>query len=239
MFSIVRNKGSQLITALAISLSLSACVSTQSSQRLDNNLDAWQNVYKYGEARIVDDEIHLISTGNWFLLSKQKYKDFILEAEIKMPDVKEYSNSGIIFRADVAYNEKKKSNYAFGYQAEVDPSDRKWSGGLYEQGTKRQWLHPLHDKRSAPDADFKQNITKQWDETKANAYKHLEWNKYKIQAKGSEIKIWVNNVLTTHVIDEKTAEGFIGIQHHGSWAFKKNGDRTNTVKFRNIQITEI
>ena len=37
-----------------------------------------------------------------------------------------------------------KQNRAWGYQAEVDPSERKWSGGLYDEG-RRKWLWPGRD----------------------------------------------------------------------------------------------
>jgi hypothetical protein len=211
----------------------------QASEKLFNKADFsdCQNVYGHGEAKLVDGEVQLISGGgNWFFLTKKKYKDFILEAEIKMPKVDEYSNSGIIFRAQI--QEKKGKTSAVGYQAEVDPSDRKWSGGLYDQG-RRAWLHPKHEKRSKPDADFKKDHSPEWTEERANAYKHLEWNKYRIECRGSEIKIFVNDILTTHVTDTKDAEGYIAIQHHGSKEFKKSGDRTNTIKFRNILITEL
>jgi len=201
---------------------------------LGTSLSNWQNVYNDGEAKIVGDEIHLISTKNWFYLSKDRFGDFELEAEVLMPDVEEYSNSGFIFRAQVG--EKENGRYAYGYQAEVDPSDRKWSGGLYDQGTERKWLHPIHPERSKPDEHFRQNLSGEWDETKSNAYQHLEWNHYKVRAVGSEIKIWVNGVLTTNVIDTTRSEGHIGIQHHGSKAFVASGDRTNTVRFRNIQV---
>lgn len=201
--------------------------------------EAWQNVYNYGEASFVDDEIHLISTGNWFYLTTMQYSNFVFEADVLMPDVAEYSNSGIIFRANVHPAESGKSAYAYGYQAEVDPSPRKWSGGLYEQGTDRQWLYPVHKTRSAPDEQFITNLSPDWSEQKANAYKHLEWNRYRIQAIGPEIMIWVNGVLITHVIDEKTATGFIGIQHHGSKNFEQTGDRSNIVKFRNIRIKNL
>lgn len=202
------------------------------------DLSDWQNIYKHGEAKVIDNEVQLISGGgNWFFLTKKKYKNFILEAEIKMPKVEEYSNSGIIFRAQIK-KDKKGNTVAIGYQAEVDPSDRKWSGGLYDQG-RRAWLHPKHAKRSKPDADFKKDHSPEWTDERANAYKHLEWNKYRIECRGSEIKIFVNDVLTTHVIDTKDAEGYIGIQHHGSKEFKKSGDRANTIKFRNLNITEL
>ena len=202
----------------------------------EKDLSNWQNVYPYGTAKIEGKEIHLTSTGNWFYLTKKKYKDFILEAEVKMPDVKEYSNSGIIFRAQI--KKGKKSSSAIGYQAEIDPSSRKWSGGLYDQG-RRSWLHPLHKTRSNPDADFKKDLSPEWTKERSEAYKHLEWNRYRIECRGSEIKIFVNDILTTHVIDTKDAEGYIGIQHHGSNELRKKKSTKNVVKFRNIRIQEI
>ncbi|MER2490516.1 3-keto-disaccharide hydrolase [Catenovulum sediminis] len=208
----------------------------QPYQVLSQSLENWQNIYEYGDAKLVGDEMHLISSGNWFYLSKKKYKDFILEAQVKLPDVKEYSNSGILFRAQT----RVKGDYqvAYGYQAEVDPSPRKWSGGLYDQG-RRQWLNPLHDKRSFPDSDFKQNLSPVWTDEKANAYKANDWNQYRIECRGNEIKIFLNGVLTTHVIDTKDTEGYIGIQHHGSHSYKKTGDRTNIIRFKDIRISEL
>ncbi|NQZ59587.1 MAG: DUF1080 domain-containing protein, partial [Lentisphaeraceae bacterium] len=90
-----------------------------------------------------------------------------------------------------------------------------------------------------PDADFKENFTPEWTGEMAAAYKHLEWNKCRIECRGSEIKIFLNGVLTTHVIDTKDAEGYIGIQHHGSKELKKTGKTVNVVKFRNLKITEL
>ena len=231
------NKTPSYILAVAIPvLPLSGCAAINLHYLDDDS--QWQNVYSYGEADFSHNEIQLLSTGNWFYLSQQKYKDFVLQAEVLMPETKEYSNSGIIFRAQIGEHQTK-GKYAFGYQAEVDPSDRQWSGGLYEQGTKRQWLHPIHATRSFPDQDFKHNYSPEWDELKASAYRHLHWNKYKVEANGSIIKIWVNDSLTTHIEDTKFAEGFIGIQHKGSWQYKTKGDTSNVIRFRNIQITEL
>ncbi|WP_111977420.1 3-keto-disaccharide hydrolase [Algibacillus agarilyticus] len=238
MFKLKKLAGTLLFSLAIANVAGCANIESNTEKRLDTDLTLWQNVYNDGEAKIVDGEIHLISKGNWFYLTQQPYTDFIFEAEVKMPKTTEYSNSGIIFRAQVGEHPTKGA-FAYGYQAEVDPSPRKWSGGLYDQGTPRKWLHPIHPKRSAPDADFKQNLSPEWNDEKANAYKHLEWNKYKIQAKGSDIKIWVNGILTTHVIDTKAKSGFIGIQHHGSQAFKQKQDRSNLVRFRNIVITEL
>jgi hypothetical protein len=206
------------------------------SENLTEGKHQWQNVYGYGDAKFVDDEIHLISTGNWFYLTSKEYRDFIFEAEILMPDVKEYSNSGIIFRAKIKDTDQGKQ--AVGYQAEVDVSDRKWSGGLYEQGG-RQWLHPIHKDRSFPDEDFIENYADVWNEEKANAFVVNQWNKYRVECKGSDIKIYVNGVLTTHVNDVKAKKGFIGIQHHGSHQYTITGSKHNTVRFKNISVTEI
>lgn len=203
---------------------------------LDDSLSQFNNIYNYGSAEIKDGELILNSTGNWFLTTKKAYKNFILTAEVLMPDVSEYSNSGIMFRGQLKTNDKGQE--AMGYQAEVDPSARKWSGGLYDQA-RRQWLHPLHDTRSFPDADFAQNYLGGWSEEMAEAYRHLQWNQYRIECRGSDIKIYLNGVLTTHVKDTKDSQGFIGLQHHGSEILKTTGSTNNVVRFRNVFITEL
>lgn len=201
---------------------------------LDPNL--WMNVTSYGEAHWLGNEIHLLSTDNWFFLTKKRYSDFDLTFDVKVPMLDEYVNSGVIFRSQIAYNDEINSYYTFGYQAEVDPSERRWSGGLYEQGTQRQWLFPLHAERSDPGEHLRENFSPDWTDQKSTAFNLGEWNHYRIRAQGDDIKIWVNEVLTTHVRDTKFSEGHIGIQHHGSKAYARSGDTANTVKFRNILI---
>lgn len=225
---------------LAVIMIQSACTSVDSTSKpynlLDQELSQFTNIYDYGSAKMEGDELVLSSTGNWFFTTKKTYKDFILTAEIKMPDVSEYSNSGIMFRGQI--KETEKGTQAMGYQAEVDPSPRRWSGGLYDQG-RRKWLNPLHETRSAPDEDFKKNFIPQWSEKMSNAYKHLQWNSYRIECRGDDLKIFVNDVLITHVIDVKDKEGFVGLQHHGSKVLKETGKTTNYVRFRNVFIEEL
>ncbi|MEO9947300.1 MAG: DUF1080 domain-containing protein [Paraglaciecola sp.] len=204
---------------------------------IDPQLSNFQNVYNYGVAEVVDGVIEIYSTGNFFLLTKKTYKDFVFKAEVKMPNVEEYNNSGIIFRAQL---KPTKDGYqeAVGYQAEVDPSDRKWSGGLYDQA-RRDWLHPTHPTRSHPDHHFIRDISPQWSEERRKAYKANEWNQYRIECRGSNIKIYLNDVLTTHIIDTKDAEGLIGLQHHGSKELASTGKTNNVVLFRNVTIKEL
>jgi hypothetical protein len=206
---------------------------------LTGDPDLWMNVTAFGEAHRLGNEVHLLSTGNWFYLTKKRYDDFELTLEVNVPRLEEYVNSGVMFRGQIAYQKDIESYYAYGYQAEVDPSERRWSGGLYEQATERQWLFPLHSERSAPGEHAKQNHSPEWSPAKAEAFRVGEWNHFRIRAVGPEIKIWVNQVLTTHVTDTAYSEGHIGIQHHGSKAFAERGSTANTVKFRNITIEEL
>lgn len=209
--------------------------SSQASNLLASQ-SQWQNIYNDGDAQLINGEMHLISKRNWFYITKKKYKNFILTADVKVPNINTLPNSGILFRAQV--RDKDGYQEAYGYQAEIDPSQRKWSGGLYDQA-RRDWLNPIHETRSHPDDDFKQNLSPEWTPEKANAYKPNQWNHYQIECRGAEIKIFLNGVLTTHVIDTKDSEGYIGLQHHGSKTYRENGNRESTIIFKNVTITEL
>ncbi|WP_440877021.1 3-keto-disaccharide hydrolase [Thalassotalea sp. PLHSN55] len=229
----------KILTLSTFFVLLVGCASNSPSPAislLDKDLSQFHNIYPHGEAVYNNGELILKSTDNWFFTTKKTYRDFVLTADIKMPDVGEYSNSGIMFRGQAV--ETPKGTAAMGYQAEVDPSARQWSGGFYDQG-RRKWLHPLHKTRSHPDEDFMMNYLPQWTPEMANAYQHLAWNTYRIECRGNEIKIFVNDVLTTHVLDNKAQQGFIGFQHHGSKVLKATGATQNLVRFRNIYITEL
>ena len=187
------------------------------SKKLFNgkDLSGWHNPYRHGDATVVDGEIHLLGDEKFFLLTNEKYADFTFEAEVKMPEGR--SNSGFLFRC-----QKREDGSAFGYQAEVDTSDRRWSGGLYDEG-RRRWLHPKKPIRGNPYND------KYWTVERRNAFNRYEWNRYKIKCKEDHIQIWVNGVLTTDLHDKVDREGYIGLQHHG--------EKGQLYRFRNISIT--
>ena len=63
---------------------------------------------------------------NAFLTSPNSYGDFLLEFEVFME--KDGGNSGVQIRSTV------DGSRMFGYQIEIDPSDRAWSAGLYDEG---------------------------------------------------------------------------------------------------------
>lgn len=177
-------------------------------------LNGWSNPYSYGNATVVDQEIHLTSNRKFFLCTDAVFTNFIFEAEVKMPEGK--SNSGFLFRCHV------EPNRAWGYQAEVDTDARAWSGGLYDEG-RRGWLAPTKPNDS-PSGDAFREKTK-------GSFKRYDWNHYKIQVEGDRIRIWVNGCLCTDYIDNTDAAGHIGLQHHG--------EKGKLYRFRNIRIQKL
>lgn len=177
------------------------------------SLDGWTNPYEWGEARIEDGVIELQADDKFFLVTEETYDDFVFEGEVRVPDRE--SNSGFMFRAQV------DTNRVYGYQAEVDPSDRAWSGGLYDEG-RRGWLNP-------PEGDSTAGVT--FREEHGDAFNPTGWNEYRIRAVGDSLKIWVNGEMTTVHHDTVDSEGVIGIQHHG--------EDGKIYRFRNLRIREV
>lgn len=84
-------------------------------------------------------------TRNAFLVSPRNYGDFVLDLELRIVE----GNSGIQVRSQV--REDEGSGSLVGYQVEVDPTPRAWSGGIYDEG-RRGWLFDLKDNEAARDA---------------------------------------------------------------------------------------
>lgn len=147
---------------------------------------------------------------NSFLVTEKDYGDFVLELEFKVDST---MNSGIQFRS------LSKPDYmkgrVHGYQFEIDPSKRAWTGGIYDEA-RRDWLYQL-DLNPAAQAAFKQG----------------EWNKAKIECIGTSIRTWVNGVPAAHLIDDVTAKGFIALQVHSIGNKKDEGRQ---ISWRNIRI---
>ena len=151
-------------------------------------------------------------TPNSFLVTEQEYGDFILEVDVKLEGNR--TNSGIQTRSqyDPAANDGK--GRVQGRQVEIDPSDRAWTGGIYDEA-RRGWLYPLDLNEKAK-----------------SAYKQEEFNRIRIEAIGDELRTWVNGVPTSYVIDTIDRKGFIGLQVH-SIADDLHGKK---VYFKNVRI---
>lgn len=152
------------------------------------------------------------NTDNTFLCSDQNYSDFVLELEFKVDST---LNSGVQIRSNSL--EDYKNWRVHGYQVEIDPSTRAWSGGIYDEA-RRGWLFKLENNEAA-----------------RKAFKRGDWNKFRVVAIGDSIKTWINGVAAADLKDGMTPSGFIGLQVHGV------GKRTEPlqVRWRNIRIQEL
>ena len=191
------------------------------------NLDGWAQQggkakYRYEHGELIGNTVS--NTPNSFLCTTREYTNFVLELEFKtQPGL----NSGVQIRSH-AYDKptevewkgktfKVPAGRVHGLQVEIDPSDRAWSGGIYEEG-RRGWLN-----------DLKEN------EPARKSYKKEGWNHYRIEAKGDSIKTWINGVPAADLQDSLTPAGFIALQVHGI------GKRTAEleVRFRKLRIKEL
>lgn len=210
-----------LIISLAACMQL-ACTPT-SKQDAQNDgwtnlfngqdLEGWKQVngeapYKVEDGAIVGTTV--TDSPNSFLATQEEYGDFILEFEVMLnSDI----NSGVQFRSisDPAIMDGR----VHGYQFELDPSDRKWTGGIYDEA-RRGWLYPIS---LNPDAQ--------------SAFKKGDWNKARIEAIGNKIKTWINDVPVSSLVDDETSKGIIALQVH---SIGKPEDAGKEIKWRNIRI---
>ncbi len=148
-----------------------------------------------------------------FVTSMGKYRDFILELDLK--DDPGF-NSGILLRCmDAPADAKVRLNC---YQVKIDNTARAWTGGVFDDfGDSWRWLHDLAD-----------------NEAGRAAFKLGEWAHFRIECIGQTIKVWVNGVPTIHLVDEKYAEGKIALKIHSLG--DKPGDTRNVIRFKNIRI---
>lgn len=207
------------IIPILILVILSSCKETKAQEPWvdlfdGKTLNSWN--IKGGNAtyEIIDEAIvgsTVLNTPNTFLCTNEIYGDFILELEYK---VDPQLNSGIQIRSNsFPYY---RNGRVHGYQVEIDPSERAYSAGIYDEA-RRKWLYDLKDNPDAREA-FKQN----------------KWNKYRIEAIGDTIKTWINGVPAAYLIDDMTHDGFIGLQVHGIGKDKeKEGIQ---VAWKNIRI---
>jgi hypothetical protein len=160
----------------------------------------------YGDARWTPEADGLLGEraggSHSFLATEREFGDFLLEVDVKNEGP---GNSGIQVRSHVGPDGRMQ-----GYQIEIDPSARAWSGGLYDEG-RRAWLQDLDGKEAA-----------------RAAFHSGEWNRFRIECVGPSIKAWVNGVPTADYLDAMDLSGVIALQVHG-------GEDTR-VRWRNFRL---
>ena len=166
---------------------------------------------------------------NSFLATDKDYGDFVLEYEVKVDTA---LNSGVQIRSSQYPNdttlmitnsegEQEEREFpqdrVYGYQVELDPSPRSYSGGIYEEAG-RGWLNDLSENEEA-----------------RNAFNPDDWNQFRVEAIGDTLRTYVNGTLATDIVDDKTASGFIALQVHGI----SEEEGPYQVMWRNIRLKEM
>lgn len=158
------------------------------------DLSGWHRTGGNATYEVVGDELvgrAVIGKGNSWLVSDQLYGDFIVEFDAKTdPSL----NSGMMIRGQS--RPEYRNGVVFGYQAEIDPSPRAWSAGLYDE-QRRQWLFTLGRNEAA-----------------RKAFKSGDWNHYRVEAIGNRIRTFLNGVPAADIVDDTDARGFLAFQVH-------------------------
>lgn len=174
-------------------------------------LNGWHQLNGKAKYEVINGTIvgtTVTGEPNSFLACDIEYGDFIFEVELKVGEM----NSGIQIRS-LSIPEFNNGR-VHGLQVEIDPSDRAWSGGIYDEA-RRGWLYQTEMNPLAKKA-FKKN----------------DWNKYRIEAIGSVIRTWVNDIPVSYMVDDLNLKGLIALQVHSV----KERDGGAQIAWKNIRI---
>ena len=175
-----------------------------------SDLAGWEQVGGTARYEVHGGEIvgyTVADSPNTFLVTKKQYSDFILEYETRLDAP---MNSGVQIRSNIGVK-----GIVQGYQVEVDPTHRRFSGGLYDE-KRRKWMYPLSRNEKGRDA-----------------FRNGDWNRFRVEAIGDSFRVWVNGIQTADMIDNMTAKGFIGLQVH---SIKDPELAGRSVRWRNLRI---
>jgi len=179
------------------------------------NLDGWKQLNGKAKYRIEGDAIvgeTVAGEPNSFLVTEKEYSDFVFEFDFRLDAM---MNSGVQFRSE------SKPDYmngrVHGYQFEIDPSPRSWTGAIYDEA-RRDWLYNL---------DLNPAVKP--------AYKAGEWNKCRIECLGNTLRTFVNGKEAAFVVDDVSPKGFLALQVHSIGNASEAG---RTIRWRNLRIHE-
>ncbi len=165
-------------------------------------------VYSVEDGAIVGRTV--LDTPNSFLCTEKEYDNFLLEFDVKVDPA---LNSGVQIRSHSTPD--YRDGRVHGYQVEIDPTDRGYSGGIYDEA-RRGWLE-------SPDGN----------EEAMSAFKSGEWNRYEVEVVGDRIRTFVNGVAVANLVDAMDQSGFIGLQVHSA------DEEGLEVRWRNIRLQEL
>ena len=205
--------------ATAACMLLSALVVAQTSDGFTSmtngtDLSNWETYGGEAPYTLSGDTITgtaIINTPNTFLCTERPYGDYIMELEFN-DDAP--LNSGVMLRAQ--WRQMEDIRRIFGYQMEIDPSARAYTGGIYDEA-RRGWIYPLH-----------------YNDAARGAYRQGEWNHVRVEAIGNELRTFINGQSAANLIDSVDAEGLICLQVHSI----KQDLAGKQVRWRKLRIRE-
>ncbi|MEN8227768.1 MAG: DUF1080 domain-containing protein [Bacteroidota bacterium] len=195
-------------------------------------LDGWSVHSGFARYRVEDGTIvgtAVEGSPNTFLCTDREFGDFILEFEVLL--VSPELNSGVQFRSMIAKEEMVfwfrndegvlqprtiPADRVYGYQVEIANESGGSSGGVYDEA-RRAFMTPWWPKEGSE---------------ASKAFKDKQWNKYRIECKGSSIKTMVNGTVVADFRDSLSESGIIGLQVHDVG----NDPTPYEVRWRNIRI---
>ncbi|MEA1896538.1 MAG: DUF1080 domain-containing protein, partial [Bacteroidota bacterium] len=203
-----------LFFGVSLFLACSSC-STDNWQLLFNgeNLEGWAQINGEAKYFVENGEIvgeTLLGSPNSFLCTEINYSDFILEFDVLLEAP---VNSGVQIRSESLEN--YRNGRVHGYQIEIDPLERRWTAGIYDEA-RRGWLYNLERNPKGKEA-----------------FRMGEWNHFRVEAIGNLIRTWVNDIQCACLVDDLTASGFIGLQVHNISHKDQEGQK---IRWKNIRI---
>ena len=178
------------------------------------DLNGWATYGGSAPFRVSGGEVvstSLRENENTFLCTEELFGDFVLELEFfnEAP-----MNSGVMARGQWRKRDDGVRR-VFGYQVEIDPSARAYTGGVYDEA-RRGWIYPLHYNPPA-----------------RAAMRTGEWNKLRVEFIGDNLRTYVNDQPVANLVDGTDARGMICLQTHGSWTDEQVG---RTMRWRNVRV---
>jgi hypothetical protein len=179
------------------------------------NLRGWEQLNGTAKYYVENGDLvgeTVLGSPNSFLCTMDHYGDFILEFEVILEAP---INSGVQIRSHTISAFMNFGGKVHGYQVEIDPKERAWSGGIYDE-SRRGWLYNLERNPKGREA-----------------FKMGEWNHFRVEAIGHSIRTWVNGVQCADLVDDMTPSGFIALQVHSIGKKEEEGKK---IRWRNIRI---
>lgn len=179
------------------------------------SLSGWRVVNGTASYEVIDGAIVGTTTAgspNSFLATDRRFGDFVLEFEARQTVGP--TNSGVQFRSQS--KPEVMDGRVHGPQMDLDPSERQWTGGLYDEAMTGWW--------------YPGSLNPQ-----PGLYQFNEWNKFRIEAVGRSMRTWVNGQLSAYVLDATYQDGFIALQVH---SIDEPEDAGRKIHWRNLRIKE-